>query len=658
MGNRLSNDPEQTPPSDDPDELPESQESSANATNINDVSDSSESGNARLATLAKQIDVPPDALVAFFNYMSMKKSQFVQFKERGNTHTLPIIDFVVLYKHKTTSVWVPRAPSPYTANEKGIDQGIQVNGQNVKVKTDEKVESSDLSKLKFRTAETALRAMIKLPAELRDYTPVFCAVLEDRATKVRFTIPEDGLRNADASRVAALFLRAYPEACRPPGWTLRQTTSDADQYIRVGDKTLREQSPKDPEAGRAQIVLEKKLADYAVGTSAWTQLAWRVYLVEPTESDLALTRLPCKGFVAKELQRFGYTRSGYEDAKTLLPPLGVYVRTPFVGRVPAAPSRAAVTAAQRVVDAAIAAKNADATKPGPSPDEIRALQGAQNSLVDALTPPVYKLDVVNITGPVIERKDKKTREYNAMFYINDREAWIRQRLEQCFDIIFFVAEHEHKHAIVMRFFGSGDFTGFDLPLTYEEYFTQVLQATMRLHPRIKVYFELTPQMPGTLPAKFPDIIDEHSDALFVNDMGPEYVVGNCHFSDPSPNGYFGSHSAMAYLTEPAINIHIGAKTIMSTPRDYTRPPPTAPPAPSVTFASPENAPSDYAVERGTLGELAMAGDKRVREGFVPCGSVLEHNNTLYQAFVRLHIDPMPLWTTFEKKQQRYKASKN
>jgi len=630
------------------------------------IQNQTEAKKARLAALAETIVVPNDALEAYFTALNMQKMRFAQFKQQLNDrmtmYTLPIIDFKVLYYNKTLATWIPRAPSPYKQIVRSNKTPQKINVTPFRpFKPREKTALDDFQFREVPPAEVALRAMIRRPPELADYEPVFCAVLTDRATHVKFTIPADGIRRADEASIAALFLQTYTDTCRPPGWTLSQKVSDVDRYIRDGDTLLHDAPIKDPEALRAQLALEKQLAVYAVGTQSWTDMARKVYLVGSTtdEADLALTRrLPCKGFNPKELQKFGYTTSGFQDAATLLPPVGVYVRTPFVGRAQAdaAPAHAAVTAAQGVVDAAKAAKKADATNPDPSPDEIRSLQAAQNALVEALTPPVYSLDVVNVTGPVFE---KGTREYKAALAVTDREAWVLRRLEECFDILFFVAEHEHKHALVMPLLGSGkDFVPLGLAPTYEEYFTKVLQATMALHPRIKVYF-IGQEIPGTRPAKFPDIIDEQSDALFVNDMGPEYVVGNCHFSDPSPNGYFGSHSAMAYLTEPAINAYISVKTLMSTPRDYTRPPPVAvPQARQDPFTPPENAPSDYVVERGTLTELALAGDALVRDGYVPCGTILEHRNTLYQAFVRLRVDPAPLWERFEQKRHRVKELKN
>jgi hypothetical protein len=635
---------------------------------------------ARLAALAAEVVVPPAALEAYFDALGFHKTQFVRFTDKAGAHTQPIESFAVLYHRKTDNAWVPRAPSPYEPVQRAKSSGRYLgkkfkNDTNprllgARTPTGEFVQNSERIKAVLAPAqvtgvEARLRAYIVLQGDLREFEPVFCAVLVDRVDRVRYTIPVAGLQRADERHVAELFWTAYASACRPPGWTLRQKVSDADRYIRYEGKKLRDETYKDPSAVLAQAALEKKLADYAVGSLAWNRLSWRVYLVGQgkDDADVAVTRrLPGKGGSVSELQRFGYTKSGFQDAPVLLPPVGVYVRTPFVGRAETRALDAArkdVAAAKATVDARIAAKKADATLPDPSGAETRALQLAEQTLVAALTPPVYLLDVVNIAGPVFQAG---SREYSTVLDLepDKREAWIVQRLEQCFDVIFFVAEHENKHAVALKLFGSApDFVPFGLELSYAAYFAKVLQATMALHPDITVYFEVTPPevMPGTHHVKFPTAVDENRDALFVNDMGPDYVVGNCNFADKSLNGYFGSHSAMAFLTEPAVNTRITVKTITSTPRDYTLPPPPPPkPMPlEDPFTPPDNQPSDYVVEvGGTLEELALRGDARVRDGYVPCGGLLEHEARLHQAFVRLEVAPAPLWLTFTQNRHRVK----
>jgi len=620
---------------------------------------------------AKQEPIKLADVAAYFDTMNFHPNGFAQFTAE-TVHTHAIETFKVLF-HRGDE-WVPHPPTQYipttkVESQKGIPQkrSRQIHDNDAKGKkgigeVEETVQKGvavlapkfdQMVRPENKSAQS-LRAT-KLPSALAGFSPVFCAVLRDGET--RYVIPADGLQRASEWAIAQLFWAAYPADCRPPGWTVGDAASDADRYIVDGAVTLRDATVKDPAAQQAFVALETLLAEYRVGKRSWNQLAWRVYRSGP---DLA--RLPCTTPVSSKLEVFGYTKSGFQTATQ--PPVAVYARTPFVGLV----DQGAVVAARaerKALQARYEQLLADAIARGVSrtaavtqyASEFRLVDAAQLRLVQALTPPVLLIDTLSVAGPTYTAQGPEARAALAL-PLQEQETYVRHRLEQCFDAIFAAASLAHSPAVVLGVFGAApDFIplGLDAP-SYETYFAMVLQATMKLFPRIKVFFldEHAPE--GAERATFPAIVADQPYALFVNDMGPDTVVGNCNFKDTTRNGVFGSRTALAFLTLPLVNTRIQPKTVPSPLRDYTRPPklPDPPKASTDPFAIPHNQPSDYLVAEGrTLNELAVAGDAHVRNGYVPCGGVSEVPPKFYQAFVRVHLDPLLLWKRFEAERVRY-----
>jgi hypothetical protein len=524
------------------------------------------------------------------NALGLHVRDFVEFFDT-TTHTLPIDAFKVLYQKG--DLWDPHPPSPYKKKVDPFEKKIvpdDVKRGEIQPTVSQRVnELQPLLKLNrfFPTKPTGKYA---------GYTPTFCVVLG------AYTIPIDGIQKADPRVVANLFFDTYPSACAPPGWTLGKPL-DADVH---------------PDAKTA---LQRTLAEYVVGTRTWTSLASRVYVVEHGATsrikDLGrdLDRFPC----ANPLPNIALFK--IQESTN---PVAVYVRTPFVG--PVKDSSKERTAYDALTSAKI-----------DSEESRRALNAAKLALVQASTPPVLLLDVVNVTGPIFT---PESPEFKMLLDAN----WIRTRLDHCFDAIFFVAEQERKQTIVLAMFGQADvFPG----KSYETYFQESLLAAMKLHPDVDVHF--IGAMAGTIPATFPDVFTAQPDALFVNDMG-RYVVGNCNHGDTYSNEYFGGHSAMAFLTVPAINPRIVVRTITSTPRTYPSVPARVEVAPPPPFVVSDQ--HDYVVvHAATLKELALLGDQRAQAGFVPCGGVLEHEG-YHQAFVRLRIDHSTMWRTFEQSNHR------
>lgn len=576
---------------------------------------------------------------AYFEAVGFVKTQFVRFRDSA-VRVHPIEAFTVLYKGPQ---WTPRAPSPYepllgkkttppmfdafshrgVENVKDVKEDGSYNKFGTVFKEDNIAFAQRLQTMYGApTKEAKLRALVP---EKRGYEKVLCAVLVDRVENKRYVIPQDGFQRAMESEVADLFLKAYPTPCRPPKWP------DADKYAT---------DPKVIESLKAAMV------KYAVGSTEWNRLSWKVYAVGESGAVSLSRRLPCDKMTDKELSeltRFGYTKSGFQESGELLSPVSVYVRTPFVG-VAKKVDDAELNRLQAEFDAKVETAKTMPRESAvlPTNDEEQALLKAKQARWEAMTPTVSLLDVVNVSGPVLKQG---SREFEAVMGDQDREAWIRQRLEKTFDAINYVAEKEEKDVVVMGVFGSApDWPPLGLEKSYADYFDQVMRATMKK--------KVVLVRDATLPQK----IEEYPDALFVNDMGPDYVVGNCNFADKTTNGYFGSRSAMAFLTHPAVNPRITVKVLPPVTRTYT----AAVPAPKREvskdeFNVPENDESDYTVAAtSTLESMGVEGDELVRKGYVPCGGVIEVDNVFYQAFVRLQIDHLKFWALFQRENHMFK----
>jgi hypothetical protein len=391
------------------------------------------------------------------------------------------------------------------------------------------------------------------------------------------------------------------------------------------------------------------MAKYAVGSTEWNKLSWKVYAVGES-GDVSLSRrLPCDKMTSKELselERFGYTKSGFQESD-LLSPVSVYVRTPFVGvakEVDETDLKRLQSEFDAKVEKAKTMPREEQVEALPTSAEEQALLKAKQVRWEAMTPTVSLLDVVNVSGPIFKQGSK---EFEAVMAQREREAWVRQRLEKTFDAINYVAEKEEKDLVVMSLFGSApDWVPLGLTRGYADYFDEVLRATMK--KKVALVKDLT---------QLKKYLEDYPNALFVNDMGPDYVVGNCNFADKTTNGYFGSRSAMAFLTLPAVNTRITMKVLPPPkPRTYTVAVPAAKrEVNKKEFQVPENEPSDYTVATtSTLESMGVEGDELVRQGYVPCGGVIEVENMFHQAFVRIQIDHGPFWETFQSKNHRWK----
>ena len=636
---------------------PDPKEAAKTSTDKKETPDPKET--ERLTALVEGLN--PD-LAPIFDALGFRRMQFAFFRTKTESHTFPIIGFKVLYHNKHTGKCIQKAPIECISQLKTVTkmkssklfraeekEKAQKNEKKVFNETIDKKEQYVSNALlleneKFKKNSETLKdasilksqdlpvkptdKIISILPKIKDYAPVFCAVLKDRKNNVEYLIQSDALRRADVTGVAELFMAAYRPDCRPPGWTLGLPSfkeADLERYIEPLEKDLTQTFGD----------LRSQLRPYAVDAGRWVDLAKRVYLVGiDLNAEYALSRrLPCKDPVMADLKMFGYEKSGFLEAPSLLAPIAVYVRTPYIGETNHTTIKQLLDEKQRSEEAQNAEMaSADASLKTEKAQQIAAqdIQLKRTNLLKALVPPVFEIDVVNVSGPVFEMG---SREYNAVMELaqENRKNWIRQRLAHCFELIFFVAKNENKSVVVVEELGSapnfGDFNLIDC--TYNEQ-VEIVGQQMAKEAEIRLIKKI--------------LDDDAESVLYVNDMGPEYVVGGCNFKDATPNGRFGSRTAMAFLTVPAINTRIQVKTIAPKEgRVFVEPEKAS----TEVFSVPPNGVADYVVEKQpTLKELAIVGDKRVRDGYVPCGAILEHDKLFYQSFVRMEVDYKSLWSEF------------